>query len=82
MACYCMDAIHLNGNVWINIPRRPDKMVSGMTTRCERAVKGERYFGIEVYIFYIYTEVFNCGLVLVRLYMHILYVCMDVITYG
>ena len=37
-----LDAIHLNGNVWINIPLRPGKMVSGMTARCERAVKGER----------------------------------------
>ena len=41
-ACYCMDVIRLNGNVWINIPLRPGKMVSSMTARCERAVKGER----------------------------------------
>ena len=41
-ACYCMDAIRFNGNVWINIPLRPGKMVSGMTTRCEHAVKGKR----------------------------------------
>ena len=26
--CYCMDAIHLNGNVWINIPLRSGKQVS------------------------------------------------------
>ena len=39
---YYMDVIRLNGNVWINIPRRPGKMVSGMTARCECAVKGER----------------------------------------
>ena len=42
MACYYMDVIRLNGNVWINIPLRPGKMVSGMTAICERAVKGER----------------------------------------
>ena len=42
MACYCLDAIRLSGNVWINIPLCPDKMVSGMTARCEREVKGER----------------------------------------
>ena len=41
-ACYCMDAIRLSGNVWINIPLCLGKMVSGMTARCERAVKGER----------------------------------------
>ena len=41
-ACYCMDAIRLNGNVWINIPLRLGKLVSGMTARCECAVKGER----------------------------------------
>ena len=41
-ACYCMDAIRLSGNVWINIPLRRGKLVSGMTARCERAVKGER----------------------------------------
>ena len=40
-ACYCMDAIRLNGNVWINIPLRSGKMVSGMTARCECVVKGE-----------------------------------------
>ena len=33
--------------------------------------KGRGSFDTEVYIFHIYTEVFNCGLVLVRLYMHI-----------
>ena len=41
-SCYYMDAIHLNDNVWINIPLRPGKLVSSMTARCERAVKGER----------------------------------------
>ena len=41
-ACYCVDAIRLSGNVWINIPLCPGKMVSGMTARCEHAVKGER----------------------------------------
>ena len=41
-ACYCMDAIRLSGNIWINIPLRPGKMVSGMTARCERAIDGER----------------------------------------
>ena len=38
----CIDAIRLNGNVWINIPLRLDKLVSDMTARCERMVKGER----------------------------------------
>ena len=38
MACNYMDAIRLSGNVWINIPLRPGKLVSGMTARCERAV--------------------------------------------
>ena len=38
----CMDAIRLNGNIWINIPLCPGKLVSGMTARCERAVKGDR----------------------------------------
>ena len=42
MVCYCMDVIRLSGNVWINIPLRLAKMVSGMTARCEHAVKGER----------------------------------------
>ena len=41
-ASYSMDAIRFNSNVWINIPLRLGKLVSGMTTRCERAVKGER----------------------------------------
>ena len=41
-ACYYMDAIRLSGNVWINIPLHLGKMVSGMTARCEHAVKGER----------------------------------------
>ena len=41
-ACYFMDAIRLSDNVWINIPLHPGKTVSGMTARCERAVKGER----------------------------------------
>ena len=41
-ACYCMDAIRLNGDVWINLPLRPGKLVSGMTARCECAVDGER----------------------------------------
>ena len=40
-ACYCMDAIRLNGNVWINIPLCPGKLVSGMIARCERVVKGD-----------------------------------------
>ena len=35
-------AIRLSGNVWINIPLCPGKMVSGMTARREHAVKGER----------------------------------------
>ena len=38
-AWYCLDAICLNSNVWINISLRPGKMVSGMTATCERAVK-------------------------------------------
>jgi len=35
--------------------------------------KGRGSFDTEVYIYisHIYTEVFNCGLVLIRLYMHI-----------
>jgi len=44
MACYYMDVIRLNGNVWINIPLGLGKMVSGMAARCERVVKGERQF--------------------------------------
>jgi hypothetical protein len=43
---------------------------------------GRASFGIEVYVFYMYVEVFNCGLALVRLYMHILYACVDVFNYG
>ena len=39
---YYMDAIRLNGNVWINIPLCLGKMVSGRTARCECVVKGER----------------------------------------
>ena len=42
--CYCMDAIRLNGNVWINIPLRQGKLVSGMIARCEHAVKGRGSF--------------------------------------
>ena len=38
-------------------------------------------FDTEVYISHLYMEVFNCGLALVRLYMHILYVCIDVFTF-
>ena len=33
--------------------------------------KGRGSFDTKVYIYPIYTEVFNCGLVLIRLYMHI-----------
>ena len=33
--------------------------------------KGRGSFDTKVYISHIYTEVFNCGLVLIRLYMHI-----------
>ena len=33
--------------------------------------KGWGSFDTEVYIFHTYIEVFNCGLVLIRLYMHI-----------
>ena len=35
---YCMDAIHLSGNVWIKCLYAQGKMMSGMTARCERAV--------------------------------------------
>ena len=37
-----MNAIRLNGNVWIDIPLRLGELVSGMTARYERAVKGGR----------------------------------------
>ena len=33
--------------------------------------KGRGSFDTEVYISHIYMEVFNCGLVLIRVYMHI-----------
>ena len=81
--CYCMDAICLDGNVWINIPLGLGKMVSGMAARCERVVKGERQFWyLSIYISHVYTEVFNGGLALACLYLHILYVCIDVFTFG
>ena len=44
--------------------------------------KGRGSFDTKVYISHIYTEVFNYGLALVLLYMHILYVCIDVFTFG
>ena len=39
-ACYCMDAIHLNDNVWNKClyAKVEGKLMSGMTTRGERAV--------------------------------------------
>ena len=70
-----MDAIRLSGNVWVNIPLRPGKMVNGMTARGEVVL-------ILKYIYLIYIEVFNCALALVQLFMHILYACIDVFTFG
>ena len=50
-----MDAIRLNGIIWINIPLRPGKLVSGMTARCECAVKGEVVLILKyIYLIYIW----------------------------
>ena len=69
MACYCMDAIHLSGNVWINCFYAQGK--SGKTARVSMRSKGRGSFGTAVYIcpiyIYIYTKVFNYGLALIRL---------------
>ena len=34
--------------------------------------KGRGSFDTKVYMSHVYTEVFNCGLALIRLYMHII----------
>ena len=53
-ACYCMDVIRLNGNVWINIPLCLGKMVSGMTVRCECGQRGEVALILKnIYLIYI-----------------------------
>ena len=81
MACYYMDAIHLSGNVWINCFYAQGK--SGKTARVSMRSKGRGSFGTAVYIYvpYIYTKVFNCGLALIRLYMHIYMYIRDVFTF-
>ena len=69
MACYCMDAIHLSGNVWINCFYTQGNY--GKTARVSVQSKGRCSFGTTVYIYvpyiYIYTKVFNCGLALIQL---------------
>ena len=80
--CYCMDAICLNGNVWINIPLCSGKLMSGMTASVSVRSKGRGSFDTEVYISHIYTKVFNCWLALIRLYMHIYMYVWDVFTFG
>ena len=77
-----MDDIHLSGNVWIQCLYAQGKMMSGIPQDVSVRSKGRGSFDTKVYISYIQTEVFNCGLALVRLYMHILYECIDVFTYG
>ena len=51
-ACYCMDAIHLSGNVWINCFYAQGK--SGKTARVSVQSKGRGSFGTAVYICPIY----------------------------
>ena len=65
-----MDAIHLSGNVWINCFYTQGK--SGKTARVSVRSKGRGSFGTAVYIYvsYIYAKIFNCGLALIRRYMH------------
>ena len=44
---------------------------SGKTVRVSVRSKGRVSFDTKVYMSHIYTEVFNCGLALIWLYMHI-----------
>ena len=44
--------------------------------------KGRGSFDTKVYICLIYTEVFNYGLALIRLYMHIYMYMWDIFTFG
>ena len=74
--CYCMDAIHLSGNIWINCFYAQGK--SGKTARVSVRSKGRGSFGTVVYIYvsYIYTKVFNCGISFDTVVVTYLYVCM------
>ena len=61
-----MDAIHSSSNVWINCFYAQGKSgkIAGVSVRS----KGEVALVLRyIFVSYIYTKVFNCGLTLIRL---------------